>query len=421
LNKPKFKLAVSACLLSALSLPAYATNGFNLIGFGAESTLMGGADVAVARDTSALNTNPAGLTQISGQLFNGFGSVLQTLDLSHQDQLNDQQSYNRFTPLAGFGYARSLENIPCTVGIGFFTQGGAGGVFEKINTVFGTNDRFSALLGFAKLTPGIGCKINDQLSVGISFGLVYSSVQESLFPDTSTTQFFGLKLADASTLKTTLKIGAQYRATPQLTLAAAYTDKTSLPMTGGNATFDMTSIGLGKVNYRDATYKGIALPREIALGAAFQATDDLLLSLKLNWINWGNAMHASALTATDPDNSAAAAQIYLPSAIDWKNQWVIATGLAYQLDDKVTLYGGFNYGKNPIPEAQTSPFLAGILEQHYTLGAAYKMNPEWTFTGGLEYDPRVVVNYNNTSLPFAANTQLRNEALFLHFMFSRQW
>ena len=43
---------------------AHATNGINLIGFGAESTLMGGADVAVARDTSALNTNPAGLTQI---------------------------------------------------------------------------------------------------------------------------------------------------------------------------------------------------------------------------------------------------------------------------------------------------------------------------------------------------------------------
>jgi hypothetical protein len=53
---------------------AFATNGINLIGFETESTLMGGADIAVARDASALNTNPAGLTQIHGQAFDGFTS-----------------------------------------------------------------------------------------------------------------------------------------------------------------------------------------------------------------------------------------------------------------------------------------------------------------------------------------------------------
>ncbi len=42
------------------SLPAMATNGINIIGFGAESTLMGGANTPVARDMSAINTNHAG-------------------------------------------------------------------------------------------------------------------------------------------------------------------------------------------------------------------------------------------------------------------------------------------------------------------------------------------------------------------------
>jgi long-chain fatty acid transport protein len=58
-------------LFMALSLPVNATNGILLIGYGAESTLMGGADTAVARDTSALNTNPAGLVQIKGKRFDG--------------------------------------------------------------------------------------------------------------------------------------------------------------------------------------------------------------------------------------------------------------------------------------------------------------------------------------------------------------
>jgi long-chain fatty acid transport protein len=73
----------------SISFPAAATNGINLIGFGLESTLMGGADTAVARDTGALNTNPAGLAQIHGRAFDGFGTLLRTTDLAHKDALND--------------------------------------------------------------------------------------------------------------------------------------------------------------------------------------------------------------------------------------------------------------------------------------------------------------------------------------------
>ena len=65
--------AILLALGLSASLPATATNGINLIGFGAESTLMGGADTAVARDTSALNTNPASLAKIQGHMFDGFG------------------------------------------------------------------------------------------------------------------------------------------------------------------------------------------------------------------------------------------------------------------------------------------------------------------------------------------------------------
>ena len=52
--------ALILCLVS--SNPIGASNGLNLIGFGAESYIMGGADLAVARDTTAMNTNPAGLS-----------------------------------------------------------------------------------------------------------------------------------------------------------------------------------------------------------------------------------------------------------------------------------------------------------------------------------------------------------------------
>lgn len=99
-----------ALILCGLSIATHsnAANGINLIGYGAKSTLMGGADTAVARDTSALNTNPAGLAQIKGKLFDGYGSLLRTTDLAHKDALNDAHADNKYTLLAGGGYAQQL-------------------------------------------------------------------------------------------------------------------------------------------------------------------------------------------------------------------------------------------------------------------------------------------------------------------------
>lgn len=377
---------------------------------------MGGADVAVARDSSAINTNPAGLAQIKGKVFNGFGSVLRTLDLSHADQYgSDKHASNRYTPLAGGGYAQSLTEMPCVAGIGTFIQGGAGGVFRDINTAMGGQDDFSAKLGIFKISGGMGCQVNERLALGATVGLTYASIQQGFYRSSPN----GIKLEDADVVRPHFKLGVQYKLTPGITLGAAYTEKTKLPMTGGSLHFNQ---GNEIVEYQDAKMEGLATPREIALGFAWKPDDQWLLSLKLNWINWSNAIKSSKLTARNPNSSAAfLPELVVSNRMDWHNQVVIAMGLAYQASSNTTIYAGYNYGKNPIPHATTTPFIAGILEHHYTAGAAYKLNQEWTLTSGIEYSPVVKVNYNNPDLAAFGNAQLRNEALFLHFMLSRQW
>jgi len=409
-------------LLFALFNPlAFATNGINLIGFGTESTLMGGADIAVARDTSALNTNPAGLTQIHGQAFDGFASGLRTFDLTHKDSFgNEKHADNEYTFLGGGGYAASLNSVPCTAGVGLFSQGGAGGVFKNINTAFGNRDDMSSLFGIAKVIPGIGCKINDAWSVGASLAVTYAGVKQKFFPDTSVgaAPFAGYKLDDASALKVGFKLGVQYRVNPSLTLAAAYTEKTELPLTDGELNANYSGMGLGVVKYRNASVTGLALPREVALGVAFKPVEAWLLSFKVNWINWADAVKSVTLRATDPENALASAAYQIVTAGDWKNQWVFASGLAYNWNELTTIYAGHNYGKNPIPSQNSSPLLAGILEHHITLGAARQISPQWRLTGGVEYMLPVKENYTS---PLFGNAEVRNEALFLHLMLSRRW
>lgn len=409
------------CFLGLFAGTSHATNGINLIGFGAESTLMAGADIAVARDTSALNTNPAGLTQIDNKHFDVYGSLLRITDLSHQDQFgNDRHASNLYTGLGGMGYAQQLTNTPCTAGLGLFAQGGSGGVFENMTTAFGTRDEYSGLFAVAKLTAGLGCKVNDKWSVGGSFGLVYAQAEQKIFPNTSVPGFAGIDVKDATSLRTSFKLGVQYQATPKLTLAATYTGKTELPLTDGQLKLNLTNDGLGIVKYDDVSIKGLALPEEIAVGAAFQMNEKLLLSFKLNWINWSDAMRQNVLTARDP-SIAGLPEINSTSTLNWNNQLVFATGMAYQYNEKLTWYAGYNYGKNPIPKGSTNPLVAGIFDHHLTFGGSYQLNPEWTLFGGIEYDFRKKVDYTNPELPFGENAQLRNEAIWLHMMISRRW
>lgn len=405
-------------LLLLFSLPAMATNGILLIGYGAESTLMGGADTAVARDTSALNTNPAGLAQIKGRLFDGYGSLLRTTRLEHVDALNDQHADNRYTFLAGGGYAQALENLPCTAGIGFFSQGGAGAVFKHISTPFGTDDEMYSLFGIAKITPGIGCQLSDHWSVGASLSINYASIKQGFFYDTSVPNVFsGFKNKGADTIRLGLKMGAQYRPNDQWTLGVAYTEKTELPLTGGSAKLNFGS--LGSVRYRDLSIRGFALPREVAIGAAFSPDDKWLFSSKINWIQWSDAIQDVTTTWQDPDSPSATSQFSRVNPQNWHDQLVYALGAAYRYDEKTTLYAGYNYGKNPVPKQNSSALLAATLEQHITLGMARKLDANWKLTSGIEWLLPKDVTYNSDV--FGQNTEVNNGGFFLHMMLSKQW
>ena len=63
------RLFATLCLLPLAATAGSLTNA----GYGTESTLMGGADIAVARDSFAINTNPAGLVQLTDKALDKIG------------------------------------------------------------------------------------------------------------------------------------------------------------------------------------------------------------------------------------------------------------------------------------------------------------------------------------------------------------
>lgn len=144
---------VATVVASALPFAAAATNGLNLIGFGTESVAMGGADTAVARDTSALNTNPAGLGQLARPALDAYMAAAFALDVGHSDSLgNDRSVDNKVVPVGGFGVSRPYAGGKLVAAVGFFAQGGAGAVYKGLRTAFGSTDELSAQVGFRSAT-----------------------------------------------------------------------------------------------------------------------------------------------------------------------------------------------------------------------------------------------------------------------------
>jgi long-chain fatty acid transport protein len=420
------------CVASALSLGsglAHASNGLNLIGFGAESTQMAGADVAVARDACALNTNPAGLTQISHASAQLFESTARALDVSHQDQFgNDVGVSKKYIPVASGAYGERLGGSDWVAGLGAFVQGGAGDVYKHLDTAFGTRDDLWSLFGILKLTAGAGYRVNDAVSLGASVAAVYAKTKQRIFAGTSIfnqanprASFFGYELDGLSGVNAGLRVGAMWQLNRDVTLGAVFANRVTLPQRNGSMDVDMNAIGLGSVHYSNARIDGLALPLELSTGASYRPDARWMIAFKWSWLNWGDALKTSTLTATGPNNPLAPSTLSSTAMLDWKNQNVLAIGVERVLDERTVVRGGFNYGRNPIPPQTLNPLLAAIGESHLTLGFSRRMGRTWAVDSGIEYLFTKSVTYTNPELPFGQNAQERDGYIALSVGLSRTW
>lgn len=383
--------------------PAWSSNGLNLIGFGAESVGMGSADIAVARDSAAVNINPAGLTQLRQQRFDGSLLPFWTFGFSHEDAYNqDQASDNPFGVLLSSSYARQALHPDLTFGIGLFVAGGTGVVYENLNTAFGTRDEYSAIVGANKLATGVGWRVNEQLSLGLGLNLTYTQARQKVFPDTSDADagFFGLRLDGTDGFSFNGRLGLQYRPVPTLTLALSYASETELKLEGGTATINYSDIGLGRVKYRDARVEGFALAQEVGAGAAWQLSPRWLVAGEVTWLDWSGALGDARFLATHPDDPAAPAVIDLRQPLNHRDQYVFAFGIEYAWDDKTRLRGGLNIARNPIPSQTLTPVLNLTADGELDLGFSRKLARGWELAAALQYQPYKSESYDNPGQPF---------------------
>ena len=196
------------------------------------------------------------------------------------------------------------------------------------------------------------------------------------------------------------KIGALYKVSEKLSLGATYHTQTSLgDLETENARLEMgvnvdpgIFVGTPTGTYEDMNIpvmgtiavRDFEWPAMLGAGAAYAPVDRLLLALDVKYIFWSSVMENFSMTFTadkTAENGAFAGLIMDATLFQkWDDQLVVALGGAFEATDQLTLRGGYNYGKNPVPDTYLNALFPAIVESHATFGAGYGI------TGALSAD-----------------------------------
>lgn len=420
---------LSAVALFTVADVARAGNGLNAYAFGAESLGMAGADLAVTQGPLSLAINPAGLGGFKGREASAYIEAYRGFFTHTDDVGNNEDVDNPYNAVFGGGYAQALsEDGAVAAGVALFGQGGVGFVYEDLQTQFGTEDELSALFGVFRIAPGVGWQINERISIGATLGFNYSSAEQKLFPDTSATSgdpftpgFRGFSLDGADGFSWSGKLGLRYAPSPAWTFALVYTTRTPIKLEGGDLRVNYESDGKGRVKYRDAAVKGLALARELGAGAAWRPNGKWLLSAELNWLDWSSALGIATLEARDPDTGGVPSMLSLPFPLNYRDQYVISAGAEYAWSTATRVRAGYNYGRNPVPSENLSPIFNLIAEHLLCFGASHRFSTKWEMSASLALSPHVEEDYRNPSIGLGTQQQETWGLIDLGLSLSRRW
>jgi long-chain fatty acid transport protein len=225
----------------------------------------------------------------------------------------------------------------------------AGGFYGQTSKVFSTD-----------ITPTIGYKINDWISVGAGVQVEYFKVRlTSLRPPTgpSTVELKGDSWGLGYTLGATFKplagteIGIGYRSRVKQKLEGTLGNFPTLP-----ALLDIKS--------------SLTLPDEVTIGISQKITDQFTLSGGFEWTNW-SLFNSFPVVITGP---VAIGAVPTNLAFRYRNGWYASVGGAYQWSPALTLKAGLGYERSPINDTNRGVRLPDNNRIWTTIGASYKYN-----------------------------------------------
>jgi long-chain fatty acid transport protein len=418
MNRPFLYRLAWGCLVvtSLASSAAHATNGMALSGYGPIAMAMGGAAVAYDSGNSGAINNPATLALMpQGARFEVDVNMMHVDAETWMSGVGSASSEAEWFAMPSISYIVKSGRV--SYGLGVFSQGGMGANYGKKSFLSadpvsgeptGLPDESEVMIG--RLILPWALEVNDRLSIGASFDAVYGRMtmkqlvsRQGLFDmvlpgrqtlgvatfDLAAIVGLGptaLRLAGANYAHFDLdkldgwgvggQVGLVFRASDTLAFGASYQFETHLE----DLEADDASIHAGRgSNFvgipGSAAIEDFQWPATIKVGAAWQATERLLLVADIKHYRWSDVLDSLKIRF-EPDTGGT---INIEMYQEWDDQTVFSIGGEYRLTPRVRLRAGFNYGKDPVPENYLQHLAEAITEKHLMLGAGVRVGKRGQF------------------------------------------
>jgi len=356
----------------------------DMVGYSTRSIGMGGADVAVDSDASAVGGNPALISTAAPSSATVQATALMPV-LNYQDPANDVDGDRQVFAMPMLGYVHKIAETPWSVGLGVYAQGGMGVSFKDVLTPAGTRDEMTSKVSFLRVNPLVAYQVNDSVNLGATLMIGYAQAQFTMFPATPGNNT-GLAVEDLASFGYAGRVGAQVKLGQQVRIGATYTTESSIDLDGGTAVLNFGPMG-GLVKY-DAVLADFTWPQEIEVGAAYTPIAGLTLAADVKWINWSAAIDAPKLKVSNPPAGFPPSPFPGGAAefdMAWEDQLVFAIGAEYAINAMHTVRAGVNFGNNPVPDDTLNPLFPAIPTTHLSLGYGLNLGNKWLVDAAYEH------------------------------------
>jgi len=348
----------------------------------AEAAGKGYSFVAQADNPSAVQYNPAGMTQLEGQQVSlGYAAEgpRNECDTSLTGDTVQMQKDIFFIP--NFFYVTELPWENFRFGLGATAPYGLS--TDWADDSFSRNVSTESNLKMFNINPSIACKVNDYLSVGV--GVDYFIAEISKYRRTVADAGGGNFHMAVKDEGWGYNIGFLLKPFEKHRLGISYRSEINLEYEG-TANLDGLVDGetpyntiFGGSTYSTALKSDGTIPRSVAVGYAYQPNDRLTIEADVEWTDWACVeeeflYYPDEEAATDAGKASRLAVLNdgNPVSRDWNDVFAYGIGLDYKWTDKTDLRCGFFYVEKTIPSANLDTALPDSNKHGVTLGLGHQ-------------------------------------------------
>ncbi|MBB1314844.1 outer membrane protein transport protein [Aliivibrio sp. SR45-2] len=389
-NKNRLSIAVALGLLGSIASSHTMAAGFQLAEYSA--TGLGRAyagEAAIADGADAQWRNVAMLTYLEGtQVSVGGIYVNPNIDV---EGVSTQRSGTTSTKSEDFAHDAFIPNLYVShrvneqLAIGFAVGTNYGMETDLGSDFSATNFGNEASVITKEINVNMAYKINQQFSVGGgvryviaegSFGAIVptQSPQFGPFPPAGTT----LKYMEGTDEAWGWQVGSAWQINDANRIGFSYKSEVKLDLTG-----HAKGVGFDAYASKQSTqYAGsmaLALPATAELASYHQLTDKVAIHASFNWTDWSSF---EKLEANIPSLMKPTQEI---KEENWEDNYRLAFGGTYQLNQKVTLRSGVAYDTSAVSDEDRTATIPETDRLWLSTGVGYAWSNNLTLDAGFTY------------------------------------